>query len=55
MLRRLLMKSPAEISSAIDSAICAVTSLVRKRAAPRPPDSLPELLRSSVTRSGRVL
>ena len=49
------MNRPAEMSSAIDSAICAVTSDVRKRAAPRPPDSLPELLRSSVTRSGRVL
>ena len=49
------MNSPAEIRSAIESAIWTVTSDVRKRAAPRSPASLPELLRSAVTRSGRVL
>jgi len=49
-----VVKSPAEMRSAIDSAICAVTRLVRKRDAPRPPESFPELLRRSVTRSGRV-
>ena len=35
------MKSPAETSSAIDSAICAVASDVRKRAAARAPDGWP--------------
>ena len=39
-LRRLLMNSPAEMSSAIESAICAVTSDVRNRAAPRAADEL---------------
>ena len=52
---RLLMNSPAEMSSAIESAICAVTSDVRKRAAARAPDGWPGAARSVVTRSGRVL
>ena len=55
MFRKLSMKSPAAMRSAIDNAICAVTRLVRKRAAPRPPANFPELFRNSVTRSGRVL
>ena len=49
------MKSPAETSSAIESAICAVTSDVRKRAAPRVADDFPELSRSAVDEIGRVL
>ena len=49
------MKSPAPIRSAIESAIWTVTSDARNRSAPRSPASLPELLRSAVTRSGRVL
>src|SRR5207302_9801262 len=39
-LARLLMKSPADARSAIESAICAVTRVVRKRDAPRVADVL---------------
>ncbi len=49
------MKSPAEMSSAIDSAICAVTSVVRNRAAARAPDGWPACALIVETRSGRVL
>ena len=49
------MKRPAATSSAIDSAIWAVTSPLRKRAAERAPVSCPALERMVVTRSGRVL
>ena len=42
-------------SSAIDSAICAVTSELRKRAAARVAEVFPEFDLSVVTRSGRVL
>ena len=38
---RLLTKKPAAASSAIESAICAVASDERKRAAPRAPDGWP--------------
>ena len=54
-LNRLRTNSPAQMSSAIDSAICAVTSELRKRVAARVPECLPEFARSVVTRSGRVL
>ena len=55
MLSRLLVKRPAQTSSAIDSAICAVASVVRKRAAARAPDGCPAWPFSVETRSGRVL
>ncbi len=49
------MKSPADTSSAIESAICAVASDVRNRAAARAPDGWPLWPFSVDTRSGRVL
>ena len=55
MFIRLFVNSPAETSSAIDSAICAVASDVRKRAAARAPDGWPACPLSDDTRSGRVL
>ena len=51
---RLLMKRPATTRSITDSAICAVTSPVRNRAADRAPVVWPVLLFSDVTRSVRV-
>ena len=55
MFARLLVNSPAAMSNAIDSAICAVASVMRKRAAALAPDGCPALALSAVTRFGRVL
>ncbi len=49
------MKRPAEIKRAIDSAICAVASVMRKRAADFAPDGCPAFALSADTRFGRVL
>ena len=49
------MKRPAAMSSAIDSAIWTVTSVVRNRDAARAPDGWPACALIVETRSGRVL
>ena len=49
------MKSPADTSSIIESAICAVASDARNRVAARAPDGCPAWFFSVDTRSGRVL
>jgi hypothetical protein len=54
-LTRLLRNRPAEMSSVIESAICAVTSAVRSRAAARGPDGCPVCPLRADTRSGLVL
>ena len=55
MFIRLFVKSPADTSSAIDSAICVVASIARNRAAERAPDGWPAWPLSVDARSGRVL
>ena len=52
---RLLTNNPAEMRSAMESAICEVTSTVLNRAAARAPEGWPACALSVVTRSGRVL
>ena len=52
---RLLRKSADMINSPMDSAICAVTSPARKRAAERPPAIWPAPARMALMRSLRVL
>ena len=54
-LIRLRTNNPADTSSAIDNAICAVASVVRNRDAPRAAPFWPASSRSAATRVGRVL
>ncbi len=54
-LNRLLVKRPADASRAIESAICTVTSPMRKRAAARAPEGWPAVPLRVLARSGRVL
>src|SRR5437867_1114676 len=54
-LNELFVNSPARINNAIDSAICAVASDHRKRAAARDPPGCPEFPLNAETRSGREL
>ena len=54
MFSRLFGNSPQTSSSAIDSAICAVASVTRKRAAAFAPDGWPAFAFSADTRLGRV-
>ena len=49
------LDEPAEMSSVIESAICAVTSAVRSLAAARDPDGCPACALRAHTRSGLVL
>ena len=52
---RLFRNSPADTSSAMDSAICTVTSVARNRVAALPPVSCPAPARITLIKSDRVL